>query len=253
MQSGRQHPERDGPAQALRGQLLGDERRPEELVLQPVTAGLGDLLARRCRAGARGPEVGCVGVATATQVEAIASVTRATLRSLHGQTGRVALWRARHRRGVWPRGVWPRRLAQRGGPLRGRPRQVAPRLPAAQGVGRALPCGLGLRPRRPREGRCAARRRAGRRDERRQHQHPHRAHRPGDLQDPQRGGPDLRPAAGRDLPAARHPHRGHGHLDHRPGAPPPAARRRRARLVRRRRGASRWWTAPCPRPGPAGR
>ena len=63
--------------------------------------------------------------------------------------------------------------------------------------------GLRLRPRRPRTGRRPRGRRAGRRHQRRQHQHPDRPHRPRDLRDPQRGGPHLRPPAGRDLPAPR--------------------------------------------------
>ena len=67
----------------------------------------------------------------------------------------------------------------------------------------------------------------GRRDQRRQLQHPHRPHRPRDLRDPQRGGPHLRPPPGPDLPPPGHPHRGHRGLDHRPG--PPAAGPRRAR------------------------
>ena len=96
-------------------------------------------------------------------------------------------------------------------------------------------------------------RRAGRGHQRRQHQHPDRAHRPGDLQDPQRGGPHLRPPAGRDLPAPRHPDRGHGHVDHRPGPPAPAARRGRRPTGPTPPGASRWSTARCPTPGPAGR
>ena len=44
---GRQNPERTGPAQPLRRQLLGDQGRPEQLVLQPVAAALGDALGHR--------------------------------------------------------------------------------------------------------------------------------------------------------------------------------------------------------------
>ena len=72
-------------------------------------------------------------------------------------------------------------------------------------------------------------RRRRRGHQRRQHQHPHRPHRPGDLRDPPRGGPDLRPAAGRDLPAARDPHRGHGELDGRPGGSAGSCPRRPSR------------------------
>ena len=39
---GRQHTEGDGPAQPLAAQLLGDQRRAEQLVLQPVAEGLGE-------------------------------------------------------------------------------------------------------------------------------------------------------------------------------------------------------------------
>ena len=83
--------------------------------------------------------------------------------------------------------------------------------------------GLGLRPRRPRPGRGDDGRRPGRGDERRQLQHPDGPDRPGELRDRQRGGPDLRPPAGRDLPAPGHPHRGHGDVDHRPGPAAAAA------------------------------
>ena len=69
-------------------------------------------------------------------------------------------------------------------------------------------------------------RRPGRRDQRRQLQHPDGPHRPRELRHPQRGGPHLRPPAGRDLPAPGHPHRGHGDVDHRPGPAPAAARSR---------------------------
>ncbi len=78
---------------------------------------------------------------------------------------------------------------------------------------------------RPRPGPGRRGRLPGRRDQRRQLQHPDRPHRPRDLRDPQRGGPDLRPPAGPDLPAPGHPHRGHGVLDHRPGPPAAGARR----------------------------
>ena len=151
---------------------------------------------------------------------------------LQAATRRVALWRACDRRRVRPGGLGPRRLAQRRGPLRRRRGPVLPGLPAPQGLGRHPHRGFGVRPRRPRGGGRARRRRAGRRDQRGQHQHPDRAHRAGDLQDPQRGGPDLRPPPGRDLPAPRHPHRGHRDVDHRPGPAAPADRRGRARLVR---------------------
>ena len=151
---------------------------------------------------------------------------------LHGPTRRVALWRACDRRRVRPGGLGPRPLAERRGPLRRRHGQVVPGLPPPQGLGRAPHRGLGVRPRRPGEGGRARGRRAGRGHQRRQHQHPDRAHRPRDLQDPQRGGPDLRPPPGRDLPAPRHPHRGHRDVDHRPGPAAPAARRGRRRLVR---------------------
>jgi hypothetical protein len=92
--------------------------------------------------------------------------------------------------------------------------------------------------------------RPGRGDERGQLEHPHGPDRPGDLRDRQRGGPDLRPPAGRDLPAPGHPHRGHRDLDDRPGPAPAAAR-----------DVTGEWTdatgqlvlveTSCPRPGPA--
>ena len=59
-------------------------------------------------------------------------------------------------------------------------------------------------------------------------------------------GPDLRPPPGADLPAARHPHGGHGRLGHRPGAAPAAARRGQGRLDRSQRQGLRG------RAGPAG-
>ena len=83
MQSGDRTPRAIGLAEALRGQLLGDQRRSEQLVLQPVPARLGDLRRRRAGqrhrgTGCRGPagsprssseggEVDAVGVATATE------------------------------------------------------------------------------------------------------------------------------------------------------------------------------------------
>ena len=42
----------------------------------------------------------------------------------------------------------------------------------------------------------------------------------GDLRGPQRRGPDPGPPPGRDLPAPRHPHRGHRGVDDRPGHAP---------------------------------
>ena len=42
-----QHPERHRPAQPFGGQLLGDQWRSEQLVLQPVAAALGNALRRR--------------------------------------------------------------------------------------------------------------------------------------------------------------------------------------------------------------
>ena len=43
---GREHPERDDLVEALARQLLGDQWRPEQLVLQPVPAGLGNGIRR---------------------------------------------------------------------------------------------------------------------------------------------------------------------------------------------------------------
>ena len=58
-------------------------------------------------------------------------------------------------------------------------------------------------------GRHRAGRGAGRGHQRRQLQHRHGPGRPGDLRHRAGRGPHLRPPAGRDLPAPRHPHRGH--------------------------------------------
>ena len=140
--------------------------------------------------------------------------------------------RARHRRRVWPRGLGPRHLPERRGPFGGHPGQIGQGLPPPQGMGRPLHRWIRLRPGRPGKGGRARGRRVGRSHQRGQHEHPHRPHRPGELQDPQRGGPHLRPPAGRDLPATRDPHRGHRHVDHRPGAAALVARRGRPRLVR---------------------
>ena len=77
-------------------------------------------------------------------------------------------------------------------------------------------------------------------------------------------GPHLRPPAGRGLPAAGHPHRGHRPLDRRPDAAPAAARGRRAAVARPdrhdragrgglhrtlagREGQARWRSPPGPR------
>ena len=84
--------------------------------------------------------------------------------------------------------------------------------------------------------RAPRRRRPRRRDQRGQLQHPDRPHRPRDLRHPQRGGPDLRPPAGPDLPPARHLHGGHRVVDDRPGAPPAPAQRAGERVVRPHRG-----------------
>ena len=86
-------------------------------------------------------------------------------------------------------------------------------------------------------GRRRAGRRAGGGHERRQHQHPDGPHRPGELRDRPGGRPHLRPATGRDLPAARDPDRGHGPLDHRPGTPEPRPRSHVGRVGRRQREA----------------
>ena len=155
MQSGASTPRAIGPAQALRGQLLGDQRRSEQLVLQPVAAASRGSLAPRCRAGGPG--------------------AREIVGGRHGHTGRRNRHRTRARTGFCTVGpgvlhcgvhvivVGCGRVGsglavslERGGPLGGRPGQVAPRLPAPQGLGRAVPRRLGLRPRRPREGGRAA-------------------------------------------------------------------------------------------------
>ena len=143
--------------------------------------------------------------------------------------------RARRRRRLWPGGLGPGRPVEQGGPLGGRPGQVAAGIPAPQGLGRSPHRGLGVRPRRPREGGGERGRGPGRRDQRGQHQHPDRSYRPGDLQDPPRGGPHLRPPPRRDLPAPRDSHRGHRDVDHRPGPTAPAPRGDERRLVRRQR------------------
>ena len=46
-----QHAERGRSAQALGAELLGDQRRPEQLVLQPVAPPLGDGVGRDPRQG----------------------------------------------------------------------------------------------------------------------------------------------------------------------------------------------------------
>ncbi len=53
MHVGRQHAQGGWLAQPLRGELLGDQRRPEQLVLQPVAPGLGDIFRRHSRQGYR--------------------------------------------------------------------------------------------------------------------------------------------------------------------------------------------------------
>ena len=116
-----------------------------------------------------------------------------------------------------------------------------------------------LRPRPAAGGRHRAGRRRRRGDERRQLQHPHRPGGAGDLRHRAGGGPDLRPAAGDDLPAARHPHRGHRGVDHRAGpasGPPRRGGRRVGRPQRqgdaRRAGgrlrlgrSGRWTSSSC--------
>ena len=146
---------------------------------------------------------------------------------------RVALWGARDGGRLRPGRLRAGRVPDREGHSVAIIDQSARAFRRLPGLGRAAHGGLGIRPRRPRAGRGRRRRRPGRRHQRRQHQHPDGADRPGELPHPPGGGPHLRPPPGRDLPAARHPHRGHGHLDHRPGPPAAAARPGRRRVVRR--------------------
>ena len=124
---GRQDAERDGPAQAFRGQLLGHQRRPEEPVLHAIAPGLGDVLARDAGEGNRRACRGWWGSPRPhSRRNLLPPPIAASDRFLQDPTRRVALWRARHRGRVWPGGLRPRRLAQRGGPFRGRDGQVVP-------------------------------------------------------------------------------------------------------------------------------
>ena len=256
MQSGRQHAEGGGSAQAFGAQLLGDQGRPEQLVLHPVAAASqGMAVGQRSRRRATGDRGRGASVGTWTAVcrrrqrrQATATwapgagplCTTAPSRVLHcgvhvivvgcGRVGSglaISLVAAGPHR--WP--SWTRTARPFG---------------ACKRLGRPRHRRLGIRPGRPGAGRRGRRRRPGRGDQRRQHQHPDRPHRPGDLPDPQRGGPDLRPPPGRDLPAPGHPHCGHGHLDHRPGPAPPPPRRGRRRLVGPLGRSSRWSTARSP-------
>ena len=226
---GGQHAQGGRAAQALGAELLGDQRRPEQLVLQPVAAPLGDAVGRDPRQRNRGPRTwagrhGASVGANARPAPAAPLCTaarRVLCCGVHvivvgcGRVGSglaISLIAQGHSVAIMDKNARAfRRLKEWDGPAHRR---------------------LGLRPRRPREGRRRGRRRAGRGDQRRQHQHLDGAHRPRDLHDPQRGGPHLRPAPGRDLPAPGHPDRGHGHLDDRSGPPAPPARRGRGRLVR---------------------
>ena len=95
-------------------------------------------------------------------------------------------------------------------PHRRRHRQAAGGVrPARAGLHRPDDRRRRLRPRPPHGGRHRAGRRARRRDQRRQLQHPDRPRRPGDLRRRAGRGPHLRPPPGRHLPAPRHPHRRH--------------------------------------------
>ena len=250
--------QRGRPAQTLSGLALRGDRRPEQSILDAVAEclreiessqrgsavsrageGVTKLSGRRCAWGRhRAADIRSVNQAHPSvppppRPSGPGEGEGSERPTLHDPTRRVALWRARDRRRLWPRGFGPRHLAQRRGPLGRRPGQVAQGFSTPEGLGRPVHRGIGLRPGRPGKGGGAARRRIGGGHERRQHQHPDRAHRTRDLQDPQRGGPHLRPPTSRDLPASGHPHRGHRHVDHRPGAAPPAARRGCRPMVRR--------------------
>ena len=267
-------------AQALALELLGDQGRTEQLVLQPVAEGFGEGGQRRpaapagsgagrspCRSGpAAGPHrwpPGGPGPSRAPGAVAVPGSEGSRPQSkaqrqpsgTHTFTarGRAVLRcrRARRRGGVWAGRFRPGHDTRRRGPFRRHHRPHSPGLPPTpRGLGRRTDDRLGIRPRRPRAGRGRRRRRPGRGHQRGQHEHLDGAHRPGDLHDPQCGGPHLRPTPGRDLPAAGHPHRGHRDLDHRPGAAAAAATAR-PRLVRPNRTLC-WWTARCPSTGPGG-
>ena len=97
-----------------------------------------------------------------------------------------------------------------------------------------------LRPRRPGRGRHRGRGRLRGGEQRRQLEHHLRQGRPRDIRRGQRRGQDLRLPAGRGLPAAGHPHRGHGPLDRRPDPAPRAARRAPSRSGATPAGAWCW-------------
>ena len=87
-------------------------------------------------------------------------------------------------------------------------------------------------------------------DERRQLEHPVRAHRAGELRDRERGRPHLRPAPRRHLPAPRHPDGRDGHLDDDPGAALARPRRRHRRVARRDRARCCSSSGSCRTTGP---
>ena len=285
---GGQHPQGDRPAEALRAQLLGDQRRPQQRVLQPVAERLGEVHppatlagpggARRCGRGGDGPRSGGsagAGSSPAQTAGAQRVVVGAPLvhgahgprpkagprpvgrpgPALQARAGRVALAGARRGGRLRPGGArgWPSRSGQEGHSVSiiDKSARAFRRLPDDWAGERVVGSGFD-RDDLERAGAVGADA-AGRGDQRRQHQHPDRAHRPGDLLDPPGGGPHLRPAPGRHLPAPGHPHRGHRHLDHRPGPPAPAARGGRRASGPTPRAACSSSSGPSPTAGPAAR
>ena len=110
-----------------------------------------------------------------------------------------------------------------------------------------------LRPGRAHPGGHRARGRLRRGQQRRQLQHHRRPGGPRDVRGAAGGRADLRPAPGRGLRAARHPHRGHGALDRRPDAAQAAPGGRRAALAGSHRARSCWPRWPSRPPGSASR
>ena len=270
---GREHGERGRDAEPLVLQLVGVERRPEQLVLAAGSGG-----SRAARPGpSRGTGPDRPSTAARPRPEGSWWSRRQSTSDLAARGGRATdldadlarrtglgargghRCRVYHARveGVhactwswWVADGWAVELA---GSLEKQGHTVAV-VDKRKDAFRRLPDRLRrvphrrvrLRPRHARGGRHQGGRGARRGDERRQLEHHVGPGRPRDLRGRAGRRPHLRPPPGRDLPAPRHPDRRHRLVDHRPGDPAAAARRAPGRLDRPEREGLASSSGTCP-------